>query len=108
MIGLLANEVDPSDSTLWETPWLLVQVQVTVPPTVTVSTAGLAVPLWALMNTTRPSFPTVTDPAGPPPPPPLPPPPPPPPPSGPVPLPQPASVASANIPRGLQRHRSPS
>src|SRR5438093_5785697 len=70
MIGLLANEVDPSDSTLWETPWLLVHVHVTVPPTATVSTAGLAVPLWALMNTTRPSFPTVTDPAGPPPPPP--------------------------------------
>src|SRR2546422_36163 len=64
MIGLLANEVDPSDSTLWETPWLLVHVHVTMPPTATVSTAGLAVPLWALMNTIRPSFPTVTDPAG--------------------------------------------
>src|SRR2546422_11755466 len=91
MIGLLANEVDPSDSTLWETPWLLVHVHVTVPPTATVSTAGLSVPLWALMNTIRPSFPTVTDPAGPPPPPPPAPPPPPPP----------------RPPRGRSRCRSP-
>src|SRR6266446_7110226 len=79
MIGLLANAVDPWDWTLWETPSLLVQVHVTVAPTATVSTAGFAVLLWALMNTTRPLFPTVTDPAGPPPPPPPPPPFPPPP-----------------------------
>src|SRR6058998_2454981 len=86
MIGLLANAVDPRDWTLWETPRLLVQVHVTVLPAATVSTAGFAVPLWALMNTICPLFPTVTDPTGPlpppppPPPPPLPPPPPPPPP----------------------------
>src|SRR6266487_1062493 len=74
MIGLLANAVDPWDWTLWETPRLLVHVQVTVAPTPTVSTAGLAVPLWALMNTIPPLFPTVTDPTSPPPPPPPPPP----------------------------------
>src|SRR6266516_3309797 len=74
MLGLLANAVDPWDWTLWETPRLLVHVQVTVAPTATVSTAGLAVPLWALLNTIPPLFPTVTDPTGP-----LPPPPPPPP-----------------------------
>src|SRR5881628_1177597 len=102
MIGLLANEVDPSDSTLWATPWLLVHVQVTVPPTATVSTAGFAVPLWPLMNTIRPLFPTVTDPAGPPPPPP-----PAPPPEVPVPvlLPQPPSAASANTPMPSARKR---
>src|SRR2546422_8313343 len=102
MIGLLANEVDPSDSTLWETPWLLVHVHVTVPPTATVSTAGLAVPLWALMNTIRPSFPTVTDPAGPPPPPPPappPPPPPPPPPGGRPPPPPPPGPAPGQTSR---------
>src|SRR5438876_4179334 len=83
MIGLLANAVDPSDSTLCDTPWLFVHVQVTVAPTATVSTAGFAVPLWALMYTICPLFPTVTDPTGPPPPPPPPPPtPPPPPPRG--------------------------
>src|SRR5213596_2466455 len=70
MIGLLANAVDPWDWTLWAMPLLLVHVQVTVAPTATVSTAGLAVPLWALLNTIRPSFPTVTDPTGPTPPPP--------------------------------------
>src|SRR5216117_3684311 len=74
MIGLLANAVDPWDWTLWETPRLLVHVQVTVAPTATVSTAGLAVPLWALLNTIPPLFPTVTDPTGPLPPPPHPPP----------------------------------
>src|SRR5881628_3951566 len=90
MIELLANAVDPWDWTLWEMPWLLVHVQVTVAPTATVSTAGFAVPLWALMNTIRPSFPTVTDPTGPPPPTPPPPPPPPlPPPSPPPPPPPP-------------------
>src|SRR2546428_13984509 len=83
MIGLLANAVDPWDWTLWETPRLLVHVQVTVAPTATVSTAGFAVPLWALLNTIRPLSPTVTDPTGPPPLPPLPPPPPPPPPTPP-------------------------
>src|SRR6266516_90478 len=76
MIGLLANAVDPWNWTLWETPRLLVHVQVTVAPTATVSTAGLAVPLWALLNTIPPLFPTVTDPTGPTPPPPPPPPPP--------------------------------
>src|SRR3989442_10595701 len=64
MIGLLANAVDPWDWTLWETPSLLVQVHVTVAPTATVSTAGFAVLLWALMNTIRPLLPTVTDPTG--------------------------------------------
>src|SRR6266699_2660289 len=54
MIGLLANAVGPWDWTLWETPWLLVHVQVTVAPTATVSTAGLAVPLWALTNRNPP------------------------------------------------------
>src|SRR5881398_3585238 len=72
MMGLLANAVDPWDWTLWETPRLLVHVQVTVAPTATVSTAGFAVLLWALMNTICPLFPTVTDPTGPPPPPPPP------------------------------------
>src|SRR5207249_1570237 len=72
MIGLLANAVDPWDWTLWETPRLLVHVQVTVPPTATVSTAGFAVLLWALLNTIPPLYPTVTDPTGPPPPPPSP------------------------------------
>src|SRR5437773_2430943 len=43
MIGLLANAVGPWDWTLWETPWLLVHVQVTVARTATASTAGLAV-----------------------------------------------------------------
>src|SRR2546422_4347691 len=64
MTGLLANAVDPWDWTLWETPRLLVHVQVTVAPTATVSTAGFAVLLWALMNTIRPLLPTVTDPTG--------------------------------------------
>src|SRR2546430_9456308 len=76
-IGLLANVVDPCDWTLWETPWLLVQVHVTVLPAATVSTAGFVVPLWPLMNTICPLFPTVTDPTRPSPPPPPPPPPPP-------------------------------
>src|SRR6266853_1691061 len=62
MIELLANAFDPWDWTLWEMPWLLVHVHVTVPPTATVSTAGLAVPLWPLLNTICPLFPTVTDP----------------------------------------------
>src|SRR5437773_11134057 len=87
MIGLLANAVDPWDWTLWETPRLLVYVQVTVAPTATVSTAGLAVPLWALLNTIPPLFPPVTDPTGPLPPPPPPPPPPPEPPPPPPPPP---------------------
>src|SRR5207247_4529046 len=87
MMGLLANAVDPSDWTLWETPRLLVHVHVTVAPTATVSTAGFAVPLWALMKTTCPLFPTVTDPNRPPAPPPPPRHPPPPPPAPPRPPP---------------------
>src|SRR5260370_6944127 len=91
MIGLLANVVDPCDWTLWEMPWLLLHVQVTVPPVATVSTAGLALPLCALTKTICPLFPTVTAPRGPPPPTPPPPPPrpSPPPPRRPAPLPLP-------------------
>src|SRR5213592_4518638 len=114
MIGLLANAVDPWDWTLWETPRLLVHVQVTVAPTATVSTAGLAVPLWALLNTIPPLFPTVTDPTGPlpppPPPPPPPPQPPPPPPTTaptvtPAPTPTPAPVRAGRRVAGATRER---
>src|SRR2546428_3139728 len=91
MIALLANAGDPSDWTLCGIPCVLVHVQVTVPPTATVSTAGLELPLWALRNAMAPLFPTVTDPMGPPPPPP-PPSPPPPPPYTPSPLPPPGPV----------------
>src|SRR5260370_24366066 len=94
MIGLLANVVDPCDWTLWEMPWLLLHVQVTVPPVATVSPAGLALPLWALTKTICPLFPTVTDPTGPPPPPP-----PPPPPAPPPPPPPPDSLAPPPPPR---------
>src|SRR5216117_4272822 len=74
MIALLANVGEPSDWTLCAMPWVLVHVQVTVPPIATVSTAGLELPLWALVNAMAPLSPTVTDPMGPPPPPPPPPP----------------------------------
>src|SRR5207247_8226568 len=107
MIGLLANAVDPWDWTLWETPRLLVHVQVTVAPTATVSTAGLAVPLWALLNTIPPLFPTVTDPTGPLPPPPPPPPPPPhhpPPPPPPPPPRRRAPAGRATPPARPARH----
>src|SRR5229473_2363960 len=99
MIALLANEDDPWDRTLCEMPWSLVQVQVTVPPTTTVSTAGFVLPLWALMNTICPLFPTVTDPAGPPPPPP----PPPAPPTAPT-APVETSPAAAARERGERHH----
>src|SRR5438105_15305580 len=103
MMGLLANAVDPWDWTLWETPRLLVHVHVTVPPTATVSTAGFAVLLWALMHTICPLFPTVTDPTGPPPPPPPPPPPspPPPPPRPPPPPPYGPDAAAPPPPASL-------
>src|SRR5438552_18771025 len=98
MIALLANVGEPSDWTLCAMPGVLVHVQVTVPPIATVSTAGLELPLWALVNAMAPLSPTVTDPMGPPPPPPPPRYPPAPlPPLGPVAVqpPQPASDASA-------------
>src|SRR2546426_9565256 len=106
MIALLANVGEPSDWTLCAMPWVLVHVQVTVPPIATVSTAGLELPLWALVNAMAALSPTVTDPLGPPPPPPPPPYPPAPfPPLRPVAVypPQPASDASAARPMAAVR-----
>ena len=79
---------EPSDSTLWGMSPVLVQVQVTAPPTATVSTAWLVDPLCPLLKKTLPTMTDAVAGAGslPPPPPlspPLPPPVgPPPPPSG--------------------------
>src|SRR5262245_23823009 len=80
MMLLLVKLGDPWDWTLWGMSASLPQVQVTVPPTATVSTAGLDDPLWSLRKKMSPSVtaaaagavvpPEVPPPVVPPPPPP--------------------------------------
>jgi hypothetical protein len=55
--ALLVKLGEPSDWMQWETLLAFVQVRVTVPPTATVSMAGLADPLCPLLKR---MFPTVT------------------------------------------------
>jgi hypothetical protein len=54
MMSLLAKLGEPSDCTLCGMVAPLAQVQVTVPPTATVSTAGLDDPLWSLRKKMSP------------------------------------------------------
>src|SRR5207253_3758254 len=99
-VPLLAKLGDPTDWTLCGR--LPAHVQVAVPPTGIVSTAGFMVPLCPLTNWMP--EPTVTDPTGPPPPPPPPPLPPPPRPQAPPPARGPPRAADRNsrVPRHMK------
>ncbi len=65
IVALLVKVGEPLESTLWSVDPVFVHVQVTVVPTVTVSTAGFRVPLCSLE---KKMFPIVTVPGAPPPP----------------------------------------
>jgi hypothetical protein len=54
MIVLLVKLGDPMDRTLWGMASVVAHVQVTVPLTATVSTAGLDDPLWSLLKKRAP------------------------------------------------------
>jgi hypothetical protein len=54
MMLLLVKLGEPGDWTLWGMSASLPLVQVTVPPTATVSTAGLDDPLWSLRKKMSP------------------------------------------------------
>src|SRR3954464_8933676 len=58
MIELPVKLGEPRDCTLWGMSASLPQVQITVPPTAMVSTAGLEVPLWSLRKKMSPSVTT--------------------------------------------------